>query len=91
MLKNKEAAVNPKNTDNDNYFQYSITIALDHKNIGKDPQRISKIKSFITKYNGKGINFPAGLYVWKKIKQNVEIALNILYVTYNTEEICRIY
>ena len=56
-LKDKKATNNPKNTDDDNCFQYSITIALDNKDIGKDPQRISKIKVFITKHNCKEINF----------------------------------
>ena len=56
-LKDKKATIDPKNTGDDNCFQYSITIALNHKNIGKDPQRISKINSFIIKYNWKGINF----------------------------------
>ena len=51
-LKNKKATINPKNNDN-KYFQYAITIALDHKNIVEDPQRISKIKPFISKYNWK--------------------------------------
>ena len=89
-LKNKKATINPKNTDN--CFQRIITIALDHTNIGKDPQRISQIKLFITKYDWKKINVPAGPHDWKKFGQNnVEIALNILYVPYNTKERCRLY
>ena len=36
--------------------------------------------------------FPAGLHDWKKFEQNNKtIALNILYVPYNTKEICRVY
>ena len=31
-LKNKRAAINPKNYD-DNCFQYAITVALNHQNI----------------------------------------------------------
>ena len=50
-LKNKKTTMNPKNIDDDNCFKYSITVALDHKNIGRDLQRISKIKPFITKCN----------------------------------------
>ena len=59
-LKNKKTIINPKNINDDNCFQYSRPVALDHKNIGKNPQRISKIKPFITKYNWKGIEFPVG-------------------------------
>ena len=50
-LKNKKTTINPKNIDDDNCFQYSITIVLNHNNIGKDPQKIKKIKPCITKYN----------------------------------------
>ena len=32
-------------------------VALNHKKIGKDPQRISKIKPFIDQYNWKEISF----------------------------------
>ena len=51
-LKNTKATINPKNNDN-KCFQYAITVALNHKNIVKDLQRISKIKAFINKYNWK--------------------------------------
>ena len=56
-LKNKKATINPNYNDNKS-FQYAMTVALDHKNIVKDLQRISKIKLFINKYNWKEINFP---------------------------------
>ena len=85
-LKNKKAAINPKN-DVNNCFQYPITVALNHQNIKKTPQRISKIKSFINQYNWKGIDFPTSSKEWEKFEQNnAAIALNILYVPYNTEE-----
>ena len=38
-LKNKEAAINPKN-NNGNCFQYALTFALNYQNIKKDPQKI---------------------------------------------------
>ena len=102
-LKNKKPTISPKNRGNDNCFQYSITAALDHKDIGRNPQRVNKIKPYITKYNWRGINFSAGPHGWKKFEQNNKtIALNILYLTivlylifsivpYNTKEICRVY
>ena len=43
-LKNKKARINPKNNDN-NCFQYALTVALNYQNIKKDRQRISKINS----------------------------------------------
>ena len=39
-LQNKKATINPKNINDDNCFQYSIPLALNYKDIGKDPQRI---------------------------------------------------
>ena len=56
-LKNKNATINPKNND-DNCFQYALTVALNYEQIGKDPQRITKIKSFIDQYSWKEIDFP---------------------------------
>ena len=39
-------------------FSIAVTVALNHEEIKKDPQRITKIKPFINKYNWEGINFP---------------------------------
>ena len=44
-LTNKKATVNPKNND-DNCFQYALTVVLNHQNLEKNPQRLSKIKFF---------------------------------------------
>ena len=43
-LKNKRATINPKNNDN-KCFQYAIATSLNHEQIKKDPQRITKIRS----------------------------------------------
>ena len=53
--KNKKA-INPKNSD-DKCFQYALTVAVNHQNIDKNPQKILKIKPFIDQYNWKEINF----------------------------------
>ena len=50
-LKNKGVTINPKNTKDNNCFQYAITVALNHQNIDRNPERISKLKSFINNYN----------------------------------------
>ena len=49
-LKNKNATVNPK-TNNGNCFQHALAVALNHQNIEKNPQKISKTKPFIDQYN----------------------------------------
>ena len=66
-LKNKEATINPKNNDN-NCFQYALTVALNYQNIKKYPQRISKIKPFVHQYNWEEVDFPSEQKGWKKFK-----------------------
>ena len=79
-VKNKKATINPINKKDNKYFQYAITVALNHEEIGKHPERITKIKPFINKYNWEGINYPSEKEDWKKIdKNNLTIALNVLY------------
>ena len=70
-------------------FSVLLTVALNYQNIKKDPQRI---KPFINQYDWKGINFPSQKEDWKKFESNNKsIALNILFVPYNTEGIVRAY
>ena len=46
----------------------------------KDPQRTTKIKPFINKYNWEGIHFPSEKDDWKKFEHNnVSIRLIIMY------------
>ena len=54
-LRNKRATINPKNKNDNNCFQCTLTVALYHQNIRKDPQRILKIKPFIDQYNWKDV------------------------------------
>ena len=62
-------------------FQYTVTVALNYEEIKKDPQRITKVEPFINKYNWEGINYSSKKDDWKKFeKNNVAIALNVLYV-----------
>ena len=85
-LKDKKSTINSKNND-DKCFQYAVTLALNLDNIDNHPERISKIKPFINKYNWKDIDFPATSKEWKKFELNNEIALNSLYVPHNTRKI----
>ena len=48
-IKTKKATRNP----------ITVTVALNHKQIKKDLQRITKVKPFINKYNWGGINLPS--------------------------------
>ena len=58
----------------------NVTFALNHEEIKKDTQRLTKIKPFINKDTWEGINFPSEKDDLKKIeKNNVTIALNVFY------------
>ena len=57
IRKRKKAAINPNNED-DKCFQDPATVALNHEEIKRDPQRISQIKPFINKNNCNGIKYP---------------------------------
>ena len=91
-IKNKGVTINPKNTKNNNCFQYAITASLNHQSINHNPERISKLEAFINNYNWKDIEFPSHSEDWRKFEcNNKAIALNILYVLYNTKEIRQAY
>ena len=86
-LKDKKCCINQKNNDN-KCFQYAATLALNINSIDKHPQRISKIKPFIDNYNWKDINIPAAKKDWNKFEiNNKNVALNILYVPFNTKKV----
>ena len=87
MTAKKEATIN-----NDNSFQNALDDALNYQTIKTNPERISKLKPYINKYNWKGIDFPAGPKDWIKFERNNKtIALNVLYVQYNTKTISVAY
>ena len=79
----KEAIIN-----DDNSFQNALNDALNYQTIETHPERMSKIKSYIIKYNWEGIEFPTGPKDWKIFEQNNKTtALNILFVPHNIETI----
>ena len=83
----KEAIMN-----DDNSFQNALDDALNYQAIKTNPERISKLKPYINKYNWKGIDFPAGPKDWIKFERNNKtIALNVLYIPRNTKTISVAY
>ena len=62
-LKSKKESI----INGDNHFQNALNDGLNYQNIEPHPERISKLKSYINKYNWEGINFPARSKEWKKI------------------------
>ena len=49
-LKNKKATINTKNND-DNCFQYTLTVALNHNQIKNHPESMSNLQPFTGQYN----------------------------------------
>ena len=83
----KEAIINNNNNNNNNNFQNALDGSLNYQTIKKDPQRISKLKTYINTYDWEGIKFPEGSKEWQKFERNNDtIALNILYVKHNTKK-----
>ena len=79
-VKSKKAPVNPINKNDNKCFQYAATVALNYEKIGKNPERITKNKHFISKYNWERINYLPKKMTRKKLKKNnLTIALNVLY------------
>ena len=65
-----------------------MTAALNYEQIKSYSERISKPQPFIDQYNWKEIDFLSHKKYWKKFESNNKsIALNVLHVAYNTEEI----
>ena len=61
----KEATIYPIN-DADKCLQ----CAANREEIGRNSQRISKIKSFLNEYDWKGINYPSEKDNWTKFEKN---------------------
>ena len=73
-------------------FSVCYTVALNHENIGRDHQRIPKIKPFINQYDWKDIDFSSQQKDWKEFGQNIKtISLDILFVPCNTKQIRLVY
>ena len=79
-IKSKKATTNPINKKRNKCFPYTVTVVLNHEQIKKDSQIITKVKLFIDKYNWEGINCSSKKDDWKKIEKNkLMIVLNVLY------------
>ena len=88
QLRGKKETIISGDTD----FEDALDDALNYQNNEKDPQRISKLESYINKYNWERIDFLAGSKEWKKFERNNKtIALNVLYTPLNIKTISVAY
>ena len=85
----KKAVINPKNEDEE-CFKWAVVASLHHEAIEKDPQRVSKLRPFVERYNWEGLGFPMALNkIGKFEKNNPEIAVNVLLVNKKSIYIAR--
>ena len=67
-----------------------VTAVLNYEEIKKNPEIVSNIKPFQSKFNWKGINYPSKIDDWKMFeKNNPTIAPNVSYI--KEKEICPTY
>ena len=88
----KQTTINQINREDDKCFQYAVTVSLNHQNIKNKPERISKIKPFIDRYDWNEIESPSYEKDWNKFgKNNKSIALNVLLFPQYTKQIRSAY
>ena len=76
----------------DKSFQNPLNGVLNYSTIERHSERISKLKPYINRYNWERIEFPAGPKDRIKFERNNKtIALNILFIRYNTKTIRAAY
>ena len=78
-LKNKKATINPKNNDN-NCFQYALTVALNYHNINKHPQRIRKLSLLLISMIGRKYIFHHTQKTGKSLNKTIRQLLLISYL-----------
>ena len=81
-IANKKATINPKNEKDNKCFQWSIIAGLNYNKIKeKELKKLLKFRRVDT-------DFSSYQRDWEEFEQNnTSIALNILFVSYNSEEI----
>ena len=87
-LAHKHAIINPKNYDNE-CFKWAIIAAIKCEEIGKDCQRISKLKQYEDEFNWSMVKFPTSMKGIGRFESNNEISVNVLAVDNNQIYICR--
>ena len=74
------------------FLIYALTVPLNYGKINNHPEKLSKITRFIDQYNWNEINFSSNQKDWKKFESNNKsLALNIMYIPHNTEDIRHAY
>ena len=76
----KEEIINNNNNNNNNHFQNALGDALNYHTVETHPERISKLKSYINKYNWEELEFPADQKTRKCLEKIIRQLLLIHYL-----------
>ena len=68
-MKNKKTIINQINKKDNKCFQYAVIFVLNYEEIKKDPERITKLKTFFNNYYWEEINYPSKKDDWKKLRK----------------------
>ena len=87
-INNEKCTINRHNINDNNCFQYSVVAALNQYEMPNHPERVNNLTPFMDNYNWNDLESPAGHKDYSAFKKNnPKIALNRLYVPYQTKEI----
>ena len=75
-LASKKAIINPQNSDME-CFKWAVIAAIKWEEIGKDPQRISKLRKYGDEFDWSKIEFPVNTKDIKKFESKNRITINV--------------
>ena len=79
--------ISPQNKD-EKPFKWAVITALNHKEIRKDDQCISRLRPYEKQYNCKGLQFPVSIKKINKFeKSNSDIEVNMLFSNKKSQNI----
>ena len=84
----KKAIINPKNKDQE-CFKWAVIVASRWEEIGKNPERITKLKRYEGDFDWSGMEFPASAKNIKRFENRNQILINILAIEGRQNYICR--
>ena len=88
-IASNKAVINPKNENDEKCFEWAVTAALHHEEIGKNPQRRSNIMRYANNYNWSGLEFPVAINKMNEFEKNNNISVNVLGIKGQKPNICR--
>ena len=87
-LVSKKAIINPRNSDNQ-CFKWAVIAGVCNYKIGRDCQRVSKLRKYEKEFNWNGIDFPTSYKDIKRFECMNKITVNVLAVEDRKIYICR--